>query len=267
VPAQPRTTTTEAVAPTTAEAASRAIAWRHADHARLCDVLEPWAHGTSVRCTRLPDFWDYNSLRVEGPAPGVGVDTLVHTADVHQGGLSHRQIEVEDEAAGARLRPDFEALGWTASRLVWMCLHGSAPPGPAFEQLAFADTRELRLAWHRGTPWTPAERSLREFARTEEAAAEILGTRAVVARDGAGAAIGFAAYVAAGDAAEVTQAYVAPAFRGRGIGGALVAAAARAAGAAETFIVADDEGDPKRLYERLGFAPVWRQHTFTRRPG
>jgi hypothetical protein len=45
-----------------------------------------------------------------------------------------------------------------------------------------------------------------------------------------------------------------------------VAAAARAAGATEAFIVADDEGDPKRLYQRLGFRPVWIQHEFTRRP-
>ena len=66
--------------------------------------------------------------------------------------------------------------------------------------------------------------------------------------------------------AEVEQAYVKPAQRGRGTGGALVAAAARAAGATETFIVADDEGDSKRLYERLGFRPVWIQHVFTRRP-
>ena len=57
-----------------------------------------------------------------------------------------------------------------------------------------------------------------------------------------------------------------PALRGRGTGGALVAAAARAGGASETFIVADDEGDPKRLYLRLGFRPVWIQHEFTRRP-
>jgi hypothetical protein len=46
-----------------------------------------------------------------------------------------------------------------------------------------------------------------------------------------------------------------------------VAAAVRAAGASETFIIADDEGDSKRLYERLGFAPVWIQHVFLTRPG
>jgi GNAT superfamily N-acetyltransferase len=252
---------------TTKTEAARAIAWRHAEHARVCDVVEPWAHGTSVRCTRLPDYWDYNSLRVEGPAATVGVDALVHAADVHQGGLGHRQIEVEDEHAGARLRAGFEALGWAGSRLVWMCLHGNAPPGPEFEPVAFADTRELRLEWNRATPWTPDEDALVRFARVEEVAAEMHGTRAVLARDAAGAPIGFAAFVVAGDAAEVAQAYVTGAERGRGLGGALVAAAARAAGAPRTFIVADDEGEPKRLYERLGFEPVWRQHTFTRRPG
>jgi ribosomal protein S18 acetylase RimI-like enzyme len=245
----------------------RAIAWRHAEHARVCDVFEPWAHGTSVRCTRLPEFWDYNSLRVEGPAPSVGVDTLVHAADVHQGSLGHRQIEVEDEHAGRRLRAGFEALGWAGSRLVWMRLAGGAPPGPDFEQVAFAETRELRLEWNLGTPWTPDEDALVRFARVEEVAAAVHGTRAVLARDGKGAPIGFAAFVAVHGTAEIAQAYVTRAQRGRGLGGALVAAAARAAGAPETLIVADDESEPKRLYERLGFEPVWRQHKFTRRPG
>ena len=76
----------------------------------------------------------------------------------------------------------------------------------------------------------------------------------------------YALFFSDGDTAEVEQAYVEPALRGRGTGGALVAAAARAVGASETFIVADDEGDPKRLYLRLGFRPVWIQHEFTRRP-
>jgi ribosomal protein S18 acetylase RimI-like enzyme len=218
-----------------------------------------------VRCTALPEFWDYSSLRVEGEAPSVGVDTLVHAADVRQGGLDHRQVEVENERVGARLRAGFEALGWVASRLVWMRLAGSAPAGPDFELVAFADTRELRLDWNRGSPWTPGEDALVRFARTEEVAADFHGTRAVLARDGS--AVGFAAFAVAGEAAEIVQAYVIPSRRGRGLGGALVAAAVRAAGAPETFIVADDEGQPQRLYERLGFAPVWRQHKFTRRPG
>ena len=51
-----------------------------------------------------------------------------------------------------------------------------------------------------------------------------------------------------GDTAEIEQVYVSAAQRGHGTGGALVAAAARTAAGPQTFIVADDEGDSKRLY-------------------
>src|ERR671922_306432 len=47
-----------------------AIAGRKPEHARICDVIEPAEHGTMVRCTTLPTFWNYNSLRVEGPDSG-----------------------------------------------------------------------------------------------------------------------------------------------------------------------------------------------------
>ena len=111
-------------------ARERAITWRYAEYARVCDVLEAHEFGTLVRCTRLPTFWNYNSLRVEGPDRGVAADALVHAADVLQGDLAHRQIEVEDEAAGARLRPRFQALGWATERLAWLRLEGAPPAGP-----------------------------------------------------------------------------------------------------------------------------------------
>jgi GNAT superfamily N-acetyltransferase len=90
--------------------------------------------------------------------------------------------------------------------------------------------------------------------------------RALVARDEEGELAGYVTFLTDGETAEVEQAYVSPALRGHGTGGALVAAAARVGGASETFIIADDEGDPKRLYERLGFRPVWIQYELTRRP-
>ena len=51
--------------------------------------------------------------------------------------------------------------------------------------------------------------------------------------------------------------------------GALVATAletAHAEGARHALIEADDDGDAKRLYERLGFRTVWVRHSFTRKP-
>jgi GNAT superfamily N-acetyltransferase len=248
-------------------ARERAIAWRHAEHARICDVIEAHEFGTSVRCTRMPTFWNYNSLRVEGPDRGVSADTLIRAADVLQGDLEHRQVEIEDEAAGARLRPGFQALGWATERLAWLLLEGPPPDGPDFEEVPFADTLDLRLEWSLALPWATDEAAARRFAQHENAAAELRGSRALIARDDGGAPGGFVSFGAQRGAAEIEQVYVTPVLRGQGVGGALVAAAARAAGGAETFIIADDEGDPKRLYQRLGFRPVWIQHVFTRRPG
>ena len=225
----------------------------------------PWAHGTAVRCSDHPGFWDYNSLRLEVPDPGCGASDLAAEAEGLQAGLRHRRIEVEDEATGARLRPGFEALGWKAARLVWMAL-SEPPPGPDFEQVPVELTRELRLDWARSEGLEISEREFQRQADAEEDVTRRRGARALVHRDETGLPAGYALFLTDGETAEVEQAYVRPALRGRGMGGALVAAAARAGGATETFIVADDEGDPKRLYQRLGFRPVWIQYEFTRRP-
>jgi ribosomal-protein-alanine N-acetyltransferase len=77
----------------------------------------------------------------------------------------------------------------------------------------------------------------------------------------------FAAYSASGETVEIELLFCLPERRGGGLGGALVSRAltdAIAAGASEQFIEADDDGDSKRLYERLGFTTVWRRHVFTR---
>jgi GNAT superfamily N-acetyltransferase len=262
VPAEARTTTR-----TDGAARGRAIAWRRGQHAGLCDVVEPWEYGTAVRCTALPTFWNYNSLRVEGPDTGVGADALVHAADVLQGDLQHRQVEIEDEAAGERLRPGFDALGWATERLAWMLLEGPPPAGPDFEEVPFVDTRALRVEWTLAAPWATDEDAARPFADHEDSVAALRGTRALLARDATGVPAGFASFGTQDAGAEIEQVYVSPAHRGHGTGGALVAAAARAAGRPATFIIADDEGDSKRLYARLGFLQVWLQHVFTRRPG
>ena len=186
-------------------------------------------------------------------------------ADELQREQRHRRLDVEDPETGARLRPGFDELGWVTERLVWLALREPAP-GPDFEEVPVAATRELRLAWARGGPWELPEAELERQAGAEEAVARLRGTRALIARDEQGAPSGFVLFAAGDGSAEVEQAYVTPALRGRGTGGALVTAAARAGGGAETFIVADDEGDAKRLYLRLGFEPVWIQHQFTRRP-
>src|SRR4051794_41972269 len=89
----------------------------------------------------MPTFWHFNSLRVEGPDPGVSADALVHAADVAQGRLAHRLVEVEDQEAGRRLRPGFEALGWAAESLAWLRLGGEAGDGAGVDEGALPGAR------------------------------------------------------------------------------------------------------------------------------
>jgi GNAT superfamily N-acetyltransferase len=250
-------------------ARDRAIALRHARQAGICDRSVPWEHGTAVFATDVPNFYDYNEVRLEGPDPGITLDALVAAADRLLAGLAHRQVEVEDVAAGERLRPGFEALGWNAERLVWMELEGTAHGARApvdITEVPLDRTRPLREAWFTTSDWMSEPASARAFMALEERVAARAGTRALIAWSPGGEALGYVTFSVTHGTSEVEQAYVDPRHRGGGIGGALVAAAVDAAAAPTACIAADDEQDAKRLYERLGFAPVWIQHQFTRRP-
>jgi GNAT superfamily N-acetyltransferase len=224
-----------------------------------------WRYGTALSTPLAPDYWDVNTVRVEGPDQGLAAAELIEIADVLQDGLRHRRIEVEDEAAGARLRPAFREAGWRDERLVMMLREGPPPEAPAdVVEVPFRDTRALRLEWHYEESWGDEEALHMESA---EAVAARNGNRAFVVRSGA-EAIGFCALFSPPrlDAAEIDQAYVTPAHRGKGLGGRLIAGALAAGGHRTNWIVADDDGRPKLLYERLGFTPAWYWHTFVRVP-
>lgn len=248
-------------------AGQRAVARRHAIHAAVCDRFEPWEHGTAVRATDIPTFHAYNCVRVERPVEGVEATELAAAADRLQHGLAHRQVEVEHAASGERLRPGFEALGWSTERLVWMELEGAPGRAPAaaveLAEVPFAATRPLRTAWF--ASGADAEDAATGFMAVAEDVAARRGTRALVARGRAGEPVAYAAFTVVAGEAEVEEVYVEPPRRGAGIGGALVHAAALAAATPRTWIVADDEDRPKRLYARLGFRPAWVQHAFSRR--
>jgi GNAT superfamily N-acetyltransferase len=234
----------------------------------VCDESRPWEHGTVISAPSVPGFWTYNSVRAEGRDAGLEVQDLVEAADTFQRTLRHRHVEVDDEATGARVRPGFERLGWICERHLWMELAGPAHGAQASVELTevpFDSTRPLRSAWFSTSPFTSSDEQTRHFMGLEEQVAERRGTRALAAWGAGGEMIGFVAFSATAEAAEVEQVYVDPPRRAGGVGAALVAAAVEVAGARATFIVADDEGDPKRLYARLGFTPVWTQHLFSRR--
>jgi ribosomal protein S18 acetylase RimI-like enzyme len=78
---------------------------------------------------------------------------------------------------------------------------------------------------------------------------------------------GFTSLIALGGAAYVDNVVTRPQYRRRGVASATVTRAIEAAhdrGMETVFLLAEDGGDPQRLYERLGFRVVARAMGFTR---
>jgi ribosomal protein S18 acetylase RimI-like enzyme len=235
--------------------AERARAWLHAAQEAVCDVAEPWAHGTVLRASRYPSYWDYNTVRVEED-PGLSVEELVAFADEALAGLDHRRVDFERSDAAEPLRQGFEARGWLTERLVWMRHEAAAPAPPDIpvEEVPYDDVEDLRAAWHaEDFP----EHDLGGHLAEAREVAHRHSVRVLAVRE-AGEPVAFAQLEHDGRSAEIGQVYVHPEHRGRGLGTAMTCAAIDAAGEAEDlWIVADDAGRPKELYSRLGFRPVW----------
>lgn len=244
--------------------AARARAWRDGAQARICDVLEPWEHGTVRRAARYPGYYDYNAVRVDGD-PHMSVEELIGFSDRALAGLAHRRIDIDEPAVAERYRPGFEALGWRATRLLWMRHEAPPPPGPdvAVAQVAFDAVYELREIW-----------ALEEFP-TEDFAAHYADAREVaLTRDAKVLAvredshlIAFAQVERDAHNAEISQVFVHPDHRDGGRGTAMTRAAIIASqDADDLWIVADDDDRPKQLYARLGFQPAWTTMEFLRLP-
>jgi ribosomal protein S18 acetylase RimI-like enzyme len=241
-----------------------AIAWRHGQDALQSELSNPWAHGTVLRAPSAPSFWDANHVRVEGPGADVTAAALFAAADELLAGCAHRKVEVEDEAAGARLRPDFLAAGWVTDRLATLMRAGGGRAWADVAEVGLPETHGLRAEWYLAFGNTPAEQ--RALAQAQDRLGARRGMRAFVVRDAAGAPLGFLTLAVGEDAVEIDQLYVTPSARGRGVGGRLVEGALAAGGRDVAWVVADDEGRARALYERLGFETVWVQHAFLRQP-
>ncbi len=247
-----------------ADTADRARAWHHGRHVAVCDVVEPWAHGTVVRATRYPSYYDLNLVRVEDD-PAMSLEALVAFADQALAGLAHRRLDFDLIDVGEPLRRGFKAKGWTDLRLLLMRHETSPPPGPdiAVEEVPYDSVRELRVAWYRED--FPDQDPGGYLAEARDVAlrrsAQVLGVRKQQAP------VAFAQLERVGAAAEIAGVYVHPEHRGGGLGTALTRAAIEAAGSVrDLWIGADDEDRPKELYARLGFRPVWTVMEFTRLP-
>jgi ribosomal protein S18 acetylase RimI-like enzyme len=244
--------------------AVHARAWRDGAHAAVCDLRERWAHGVVVRATRYPDYHWFNVVRVEED-PGMTVEALVAFADEALAGLAHRRVDFDVVRAADRLRADFEAKGWKATRVLWM-RHEMPPllsPNVAVSEVPYDAVNDLRVGWDReefpGVDTGRYRLQARELALSRE-------VRVFAVRE-RGAPVAFVQLELVAAAAEITQVYVDPEYRGGGRGTAITLAAIKAAGdVRDLWITADDNARAKELYARLGFRSGWTTMEFLRLP-
>ncbi|HEV2770830.1 MAG TPA: GNAT family N-acetyltransferase [Solirubrobacteraceae bacterium] len=230
----------------------------------MCDVVEPWAHGTVLQATRYPGYFDLNLVRVEDD-PAMSAEALIAFSDEALAGVAHRRVDFDRVDAGEPLRADFEARGWRAERLVWMRHEASPPPASdlSVEAVPYDAASDLRLAWSRedfpGQNPAPYLAAARDVALRSGARVLAVRERQVL--------VGFAQVLRDGATVEITHVYVHPDYRGSGRGTALTRAAIHDAGdVRDIWIVADDEGKAKNIYAQLGFRPAWRKMEFLRLP-
>ena len=245
------------------DTAARARAWHHARHA-VCDVIEPWTHGSVVRATRYPDIYDLNVVRVEEDA-AMSMEDLVAFADEALSELAHRRVDFDLVGTAERLRGGLEANGWEATRLLWMRHEAPLPPRPdiAVETVSYDAVKDLRLAWFRDDFPDLDPGAFFAQAREVDLSQEV---QVLAVLEGS-VPVAFAQLHQRGAAAEITHVYVHSERRGNLLGTALTRAATDAAGAVrDLWIVADDEARPKELYTRLGFRPAWASMEFERHP-
>jgi ribosomal protein S18 acetylase RimI-like enzyme len=235
---------------------------------------EPSAYGTAFFTPEHPTKWDVNVLLVDHVAPGVGTQELIEEAERLQGaaGLAHRRLELAD--GGDRLRVEFDTAGWSVDHLLLMVLRpdadrrGEASPANVRE-VGFEDVRPLAERWQRENTSPSQPDQAREIADADADRVKALSARMFLAeRDGQAAAYALLLQVSEG-VAEVDQVYTAPEHRGAGMASAVVRAAIAASlerGDELTYILADAEDWPFRLYERLGFETVGTRYEITRKP-
>jgi ribosomal protein S18 acetylase RimI-like enzyme len=237
---------------------------------RTAERLEPTPYGPVVVHTRLSRVHDLNFLRAKDPGDA-SAEELAAEAERVQGaaGIGHRRVNVRGEEQRELYEPQFVRLGWEPQRFVLMVQRGS-PDKPAEHEVREVDEPILRPLWAeaiRNEPHGKDEALVQQILEHRRDVGEAVPTK-LFAAEADGKLVAHAELYSEDGIGQVENVFTLPDYRGRGLARSLVlhaVARSHAAGNELTFLVADADDWPQRLYEKLGFETVGRYARFLKR--
>ena len=253
-----------------AEALLRTIAFERWLNEATADRVEPTPHGRACMSPSFPRRYDSNFLWVTRTDPATTPEILDAEVAVALPGFEHREIFVNDDAAGAGMAHGFAGLGYEATRLVVMA-HLREPdrePEVPVARVSFAEGEPLFRESTRREPSVVEEEVLRSLVDWRGRLEERVGARFFVGSVDGQRAGACELYLHEG-VAMVEDVFTLEEFQGRGVARAVVTAAVRAArddGADLVFLHAVAEGWPRQLYVKLGFEAIGHVWSFLRSP-
>jgi hypothetical protein len=232
---------------------------------------------------RHPGLWDVHYLNAlildAGVHPPPAAAELVALADRWLGHLEHRHLVFDDAAAGERAAAELQTGGWERRRTSFMVFTGdphAVGADPRAREISDAEMQAVQLAGLREEVHEPAVRSglVERLALTQHVLRAGTPARCFGAGEDGGLQSMCTLFldddVDGRRVAMIEEVGTLMSHRRRGLARAVVGAAIAAAVAwkAELIVVPADADDwPQVMYAGLGFVPVGRQVSLTRRSG
>jgi ribosomal protein S18 acetylase RimI-like enzyme len=236
---------------------------------RAAGRIEEFDWGRLILTPEASAIWSANFLEVD--ADGLDADQLIELADEQLGarGMDHRLIVPRDPERAAELEPRFRELGWKQDVSLYMVRRRDPErPGGETAEVSRAAVEGVRLAVAEADP--DFSRDAIEQIPVRDARLDAVGNARWFAAPATGEPAASCALYELEGVGQVETVETRPERRGQGLASAVVLAAAEAsrqAGHELTFIVADADDWPWKLYERLGFDPIGEHRSFLRKPG
>lgn len=250
----------------------RCIAFSRGISDRAAGREEEFSYGVAHFYDDLPRVWSRNYLIAERNLDQVTADVLAAEADrvMAPAGFSHRKVEIYDREVGERLEPGFRGLGWTIQCDVIMVARREPDRGSDTSLVVEEVTvEELAPAWSEGTrsePWGREEEVARQLLENKRVVMSVVPTRIFAVRvDGEIAS--YCDLYSDGKTGQIEAVMTLERYRNRGLARSTVSRAlaeSNKAGADLTFLMADRDDWPRKLYEKLGFDEIGRIFEFVR---